>query len=226
MEGKVKIKKVNKNRIEALILAGVVLVGAVGLRVNHKKQISDSEIMYEQSVEEEYTEDDLIAINYLQEFKNRVDFITQNEYDGYAYSPEVETRDILNKVGNFVFFHVEVNGVNYDDLSNRGKKEVVEMAKYMYHSLRTTNYITDVDTSFDDDNKKGDEYIFFDYIDELVLDQGISTFDKTMQTLHLAKDPKPINWKIYYLEKLKMVKAGSWLSEQEEKVENQISKTR
>ena len=157
MEGKVKIKKVNKNRIEALILAGVVLVGAVGLRVNHKKQISDSEIMYEQSVEEEYTEDDLIAINYLQEFKNRVDFITQNEYDGYAYSPEVETRDILNKVGNFVFFHVEVNGVNYDDLSNRGKKEVVEMAKYMYHSLRTTNYITDVDTSFDDDNKKGDE---------------------------------------------------------------------
>lgn len=225
MEGKVKIKKVNKNRIEALILAGVVLVGAVGLRVNHKKQISDSEIMYEQSMEEEYTEEDLIALEYLNEFKEETNFIIENS-ELSQLERENETSYILNKVGYFVFFHVNENGVEFSDLSNRGKKECVEIAKQIYQTFRFANLITDNDTSFDDTNKENDEYIFFDYIDELVLDQGISTFDKTMQTLHLAKDPEPINWKIYYLEKLRMVKAGSWLSEQEEKVENLISKTR
>ena len=225
MESKVKIKKVNKNRIEALILAGVVLVGAVGLRVNHKKQISDSEIMYEQSMEEEYTEEDLIALEYLNEFKGETNFIIENS-ELSQLERENETSYILNKVGHFVFSHVDVEGVNFDKLSNRGKKESVEIAKQIYQTFRSANLITDNDTSFDDTNKENDEYIFFDYIDELVLDQGISTFDKIMQTLHLAKDPEPINWKIYYLEKLRMVKAGSWLSEQEEKVENLISKTR
>lgn len=212
MEGKVKIKKVNKTRLAALLLSGFVLTSVATVSVGCSKQPSDNEIVYEDSIQEELTETDLIAINYLQEYKNRVDFITQNEYDSvYLGGPEEETRVILSKIGFFVFYKEEVDGINFYDLSDRGKKEAVEMVKEMYEILSDNNYVTEGDPSFDDDGDEYESYVFFKYIDELLF-QSIGALDKSKQEFYESNDVEPVMMKLYYLEKMESIIASDQIN--------------
>lgn len=216
-------KRKRENWITLLVLFMVLAAAVTWFHRTYTKEMAALRVSYQQSLQNDYTEEDLVAIAFLQELQDRVDIIT-GEYDGlYSAGPEEETFFLVNRLGHFVFFEAEIEGsagVKFSSLSARGRFETVTMAKEMYERLSAVGYV-EGDPSFGED--QGEAYSFFKYIDRLMLDRGISTLDKALEKLYMGDNTTAMGNKLYYIEKVRVIQRDEWVWAQIDKVTAMIT---
>ena len=152
-----KIKKFNGKKVVAVLLSGAILVGAGYYKIEQKKEIEENKITYEDVMYDEYTKEDLIIVNTVNEIKAYAEFVAQNPNDDlYNFGSYLEARKLVYRLHSFrttndidlkntplagkgvVLVDEACHGIMFNDLSNRGKLEVVEICKEIYAILGET----------------------------------------------------------------------------------------
>lgn len=208
-------KRKRNNWITLLVLLLVVASAITWFHRTYTNEMAELDVYYQRSMQEEYTEEDLAALAFLLGFKDSIDVITSGEDERDESVRRNEARACIGIVGQFLFYEKELEdaqGVTFSSLSPRGKIEIVTTVKKMYESVAALDFLEEKDIGF------GENYVFFAYIEELLLDRGVSTLDKAMDKLYMGDETSPIAHILYYKEKVRVHRWDDWVWTQIDKV--------
>lgn len=153
-----KIKKFNGKKVVAILLSGAILVGVGYHKIEQKREIEENKIIYEDVMYDEYTQEDIIIIDAVKQIQEYAEFIAKNpDNDLYNFGSYIEAENLIFRLHYFCIINEfdlkntaldgkgsgkvvdeACNGIMFNDLSNRGKLEVIEICKEIYAALDET----------------------------------------------------------------------------------------